>query len=229
MHRVRWFGLKLKLSVAELADRLKHRTYNAHQGDGFVLEQVRPSHLVARYVERVHRVDEIFDSFGNPEAFERFEYRSQRFRVSREGPGLEMLDAARSMRPLISRLLETVDFDLEVVPVSVDPCAWAIAVQQSLGQSGVIDRVLAKNVQIGADALASVQVDAKTDARFAFQKLVKKPDIRLDRVRIRFPGKAGMFTVTSLGGLEAKMIDPNSVVDFARTSLARMLSDNHSV
>ncbi|WP_334545042.1 hypothetical protein [Rhizobium leguminosarum] len=221
MRRVRWFGLQSKLPVDALAARLKQRAYNTEQGDGFVLEQLRPTYLVARFVERVHRVDEVLDPFGNPETFERFEYRSQQFRVSNYGPGLEFTDPARNARTLVSRLLELTDFDLVIAPVSIDPWIWASDIQSALGATGIIDRVQAKNVQIGAEALASVQIDARTDALSAFRSFVRVPDITLEKVRIRLPGKTGMFAVSASGGLEATGREHMMVIDAARSSLAQ--------
>lgn len=222
MRRVKWFGLKSKLSVPELAARLKQRAYNAQQGDGFVLEQVRPTYLVARYVERVHRVDEVFDSFGNPETSERFEYRRHQFRVSADGPGLELMDPNRSVRTLISRLLELTDFDLVVAPISIDPWLWVSDIQARLGTSGIVDRVQARNVQIDADALATVQIDSSVDALSGFQRFVRRPDFRLDKVRIRFPLKGGTLLATSAGGLEVTRSDADAVIDFARASVSQM-------
>lgn len=222
MRRVKWFGFKSKLSVTELAARLKQRAYNVQRGDGFVLEQVRSTHLVARYVERVHRVDEVFDSFGNPETSERFEYRRHQFRVSTDGPGLELMDPTRNARTLVSRLLEVTDFDLVVAPISVDPWVWVSEIQALLGTSGVVDRVQARNVQIDADALATVQIDSNVDALSGFQRFVRRPDFRLDKVRIRFPLKGGTLMATSAGGLEVTRGDAETVIDFARASLSQI-------
>lgn len=222
MRRVKWFGFKSKLSVSQLADRLKQRAYNAQQGDGFVLEQIRATHIVARYVERVHRMDEVFDSFGNPETSERFEYRRHQFRVSTEGPGFELIDPSRSARTLISRLLELTDFDLVVAPISIDPWLWVSEIQARLGTSGIVDRVQARNVQIDADALATVQIDSGVDALSGFQRFVRRPDFRLDKVRIRFPLKGGTLLATSSGGLEVTRSDADAVVDFARASVSQI-------
>jgi hypothetical protein len=208
--------------MAELAARLKQRAYNLQQGDGFVLEQVRSTHLVARYVERVHRVDEVFDPFGNPETSERFEYRRHQFRISTDGPGLELMDPTRNPRTLIGRLLELTDFGLLVAPISVDPWVWTSEIQALLGTSGIVDRVQARNVQIDADALASVQIDARIDALSAFQRFVRQPDFRLDKVRIRFPLTGGTLMATSAGGLEVTRGDADTVIDLARASLSQM-------
>lgn len=209
------------MSIDELAARLKRRAYTADHGDGFVVDQVRRTHLLARFVERVHRIDEVLDPFGNPEKFERFEYRSQEFRVSRDGPQLEFIDLARNARTLVTRLLEIADFDLVVEPISVDPWRWAADIQSALGHSGIIDRVQAKNVQIGPDALASVQINAKTDALEALRAFTRIADVPLDKVRVRLPGRFGTFTVSSSAGIELSGMEVLQTLEAARKSLIR--------
>jgi len=82
--------------------------------------------------------------------------------------------------------------------------------------------VQARNVQAGADALASVQVDASFDAISAFAAFVKIPNVKLDKVRVRLPGKMATFTVSTNAGIEVSGAEQMKVVDAARESLSRL-------
>lgn len=222
MRRIRWLGLQTKLSVDEIAQRLKQRAYTRERGDGFVVEQRRRDSITARFVERLHRVEEVVDPFGNPETFERFEYRNHEFGVYNYGPGLEFVDPNRGSQTLVGRLLEILDFDMAIAPVSIDVQWWASKIQSVLGTGGIVDRVQAKNVQISGEALASVEIDAKSDAVAAFRNFITVADVSLQKLRVRLPANAGTFTVTCQGILEVVGKEKLATIDAARKAISDM-------
>ncbi|MBX4961372.1 hypothetical protein [Rhizobium binae] len=222
MRKIKWLGLQTKLSIDDIAERLTKSAYTHERSEGFVLEQRRRDFISARFVERLHRVEEVIDPFGNPETFERYEYRSHEFGVFNYGPGLEFVDPSRGSQTLVARLLEIMDFDLAIAPLSIDIQSWAMNIQTLLGTDGVVDRVQAKNLQISGEALASVEIDAKSDAVGAFRKFVAVADASLQKLRVRLPAGAGGFTVTSQGVLEVAGKEKLAIVEAGRRAMFSM-------
>lgn len=221
MIRSRWYGLRSEISIHDFTERLKERAYNDARGDGFVLDELRSAHVEARFIEKVHRLEEAFDPFGQRETFERFEYRSQRFRLSDRWPHLELIGVSKYGRTLISRLLEITDYDFTLEPLKVDVAKWATDIQAAIGSIGRVDRVQAKNVQAGPDALAFLQVDSALDALAALKVFVKTPNVAVDKVRVRLPTTFGTFVVSAAGSIEVSGPKQLTIVEGARASLRR--------
>lgn len=222
MRKIRWLGLQTKLSINDIAHRLQQYTYSREQNEGFVLAQTRQDYVTARFVERLHRVDEVVDPFGNTEKLERHEYRNHEFGVYTYGPGLEFIDPVRGSQTLVARLLEITDFDLTISPLSIDIQLWATKIQTVLGKTGLVDRVQAKNIQISGEALASIEIDAKSDAVAAFRKFVTVADTSLQKLRVRLPASAGVFSLTSQGVLEVAGKEKLAIADAARRAISTM-------
>jgi hypothetical protein len=81
---------------------------------GFRIEKIRNDALEATYHERFTWTECTVDPFGRESAFERTEYKSLRFILSRSYPELELIDAPRGLNSFFRRLAEMTDFEVAI-------------------------------------------------------------------------------------------------------------------
>ena len=154
MKRYRWLKAQWPISMRVLAKRLKAKTFEEEQSEGFVLDRVRDNYIEARFVEKVEYDDVVVDPFGKELTFHRVEFRKCEFVASIDGPGLELIDAPRGIQSMVSRLAEATEFSLAVTPLSVNVLAWARNTQKSLNRLGVVDSVQVGAVELSQGVLA---------------------------------------------------------------------------
>jgi len=219
MTRYRWFDFKTRLSPSELAGRLKDRPYTDEKGDGFVLDQFRPDFVVASYIERVIRIEDVTDPFGRSHRYERTEYDRQSFRVLDHGSTIEMVNPSRSSNTLITRLLEITDFDVTISPISIDPMHWWSRFSSLSSVQGELDRVEVRNLRVGTGALAHIKIEGVGDVADALRRMVDLGTSTFDKVRVRFPLKSGWVLMTSNAAVEIKSALEAELLDGLRRSL----------
>lgn len=219
MTRFRWFDFKTRLSLSELAGRLRDRPYTDEKGDGFVLDQLRSDFLAASHVERVTRVEEVTDPFGRSEHYERIEYDLRRFRILDHGSTMEIVNPSRSSNVLITRLLEATDFDVEIAPISIDPMEWWSRLSRLASIPGTVDRVEARNLRVGENALAQIKVEGTGDVADALRRMAALKTVSFDKVRVRFPSKSGSALMTASASVDLKGATEGEMLDGLRQSL----------
>ncbi|MDP9809896.1 hypothetical protein J2W42_002755 [Rhizobium tibeticum] len=219
MTRYRWFDFKTRLSLSDLAGRLRDGPYTDEKGGGFILDQVRSDFIVASYVERVTRIEEVTDPFGRSQRYERTEYDLQRFRVLDHGSTIEMVSPSRSSNTLITRLLEATDFDVTVAPISIDPMDWWSRFSRLMSVQGVLDRVEVRNLLVGEGALAQIKVEGGGDVAEVLRRMVDLEIVTFDKVRVRFPLKSGWALMTANAAVEIKSASEVELLGGLRKSL----------
>lgn len=219
MTRFRWFDFKTRLSVSELAGRLRDRPYTDEKGDGFVLDQFRSDFLAASHIGRVTRIEEVTDPFGRSEQYERIEYDVHRFRILDRGSTMEMVNPSRSSNTLITRLLEATDFDIAIAPISIDPMEWWSRLSRVASIPGTVDRVEARNLRVGENALAQIKVEGAGDVADALRRMADLATVTFDKVRVRFPSKSGSALMTASASVELKGASEIEMLDGLRKSL----------
>lgn len=169
-----------------LAKRLRVKAFDGEQDGGFVLDRVRDDFLDARFVEKIEYDDTVTDPFGVDAIFHRVEYRSCEFKAAVTGPGLELVDAPRSVQTMISRLAEVNDFSLAISPLSVNVLDWASEVQQRLNAVGVVDSLQLGAMELASNIQAKAVIKGSVDVLGATQALVSGKKHVVEKVQIRF-------------------------------------------
>jgi hypothetical protein len=175
-----------------LAKRLRSQSFDGQQVEGFVLDRVRDDFVDARFVEKIEYEDTVVDPVGVESSYHRVEYRKCEFKAMINGPGLELVDAPRGVRTLVSRLAEVTDFTLSISPLSVDVLAWATVVQQRLNVAGVVDSLQVSAVELAKGVQAKAVMKGDGDVLAATKALVHGKQHIIEKVQIRFSGPKRM-------------------------------------
>lgn len=220
MKRYRWLKARWPISMRVLAKRLRAKAFDGVQVEGFVLDRVRDDFIDARFVEKVEYDDTVTDPFGVESSFHRVEYRKCEFKAMMDGPGLEIVDAPRTVQTMVSRLAEATDFALAISPLSVDVLAWATAVQRRLNVAGVVDSLQVGEVELSEGVQAKAVVRGGGDVLAATQALVHGKQHVIEKVQIRFSGSKRMTLLLTKRGVARFDQDPSEeLLEVVRSSL----------
>ncbi len=225
MKRYRWFKAEWPLSMRALAKRLKSKPFIGDESEGFVIDRVRDDFVQARFVERMEYDDTVTDPFGKELSFHRVEFRQCEFRAAAESPGLELVDAPRSVQALVSRLAEASEFSLAISPLSVDVLAWATSVQKLLNLQGVVESLQIGSLELGPGVMAKAVIKGSTDVLGSGAALIEGRRHVVEKVQLKFPGsKRTNLLLTNSGVLKVESERPEEIVSTVRQALASLLS-----
>lgn len=210
MSRYRWLKVEWPFSIRVLAKRLKTIPFSEASAHGFVIDRVRDDFLEARYIERVEFTDNVVDPFGKEMTFERVEFRQCAFRASTAGPGLELLDAPRTVQNLLSRLTELADFSIAVVPITVDALAWTQAFQKIALLESIVDSLQIGALQLEDGIVAKAVLKGDRDVRASCSALTGKRKFTLEKVQLRIgPPNTGSIVLAQTGSAKLDLDDPS--------------------
>lgn len=225
MKRYRWFKAEWPFSMRVLAKRLKAKPFIDDASEGFVIARVRDEFVQARFVERLEYDDTVTDPFGKELSFHRVDFRQCEFRASADSPGLELVDAPRSVQALVSRLAEASEFSLAISPLSVDVLAWAASVQKLLNIQGIVESLQIGSLELAPGIAAKAVIKGSTDVLASSTALIEGRRHAIEKVQLKFPGsKRISLLLTNVGVLKVEAERPDEIVATVRQSLAALLS-----
>ncbi len=131
MNRVRWFRASLPISLRSMAAKINSSPLELDGDMGFKVEKIRLDSVVANYYERFSWTESGVDPFGREFSFERVNYKTIRFTLSKNYPELEVVDAPRGLSSLFSRIAELTDFEATIEPLRIDVLHWAESLRAS--------------------------------------------------------------------------------------------------
>lgn len=222
MTRYRWLKAEWPMSARPLAKRIRQQEFTESRASGFILDRVRDDSLEARFVERYEYTETVLDPYGKELTFDRLEFRQTAFRATPGWPGLELLDAPRSVQSLVSGLLDACNFELSVSPIEVDVLAWADDFQRALGTEAVVDSLQIAALMVAEGVKAKVLLQGERDVRAAYKELVQGRRHVLEKLQLRVTTGGARTTVVFTGGAGARLdgVDvPVEMVQHVRASL----------
>lgn len=201
MKRYRWLNAQWPISMRVLANRLKLKAFEEEQPEGFVLDRVRDNFLEARFVERIEYDDLVVDPFGKELRFHRVVFRKCEFRASVVGPGLELIDAPRSVQTMVSRLAEASSFSLAISPISVNVLSWAQRLQTGLNAIATVDSIQIGAVELSKGVMAKAVIRGSSDVLAAANKLVDGKRHIIEKVQLRLAGTKRVAVLLTNSGV----------------------------
>lgn len=224
MKRYRWFKAEWPFSMRALAKRLKTKQFVGDENEGFVIDRVRDDFVQARFVERIEYDETVTDPFGKELSFHRVDFKQCEFRASSDSPGLELVDAPRSVQALVSRLAEASEFSLAISPLNVDVLAWASSVQKLLNLQGIVESLQIGSLELGPGITAKAVIKGSADVLASGTALVEGRRHSIEKVQLKFPGsKRTNLLLTNAGVLKVESERPDEIAATARQSLAGLL------
>lgn len=223
MSRHRWLRAKWPITIRALAKNLKAKPFGNEQMEGFVIDRIRDDFLEARYIERFLYIENVVDPFGREQSFERLEFRQCEFRATNSGPGLELIDAPKSVQGLISRLTEATNFSLSINPLSIDVMKWSALFQNKLNISTIVD-----SLQIGALLLtpgisAKAVLKGEKDVLEAAVALTKGRPYSIEKIQLRTE-RRGTVLLTNSAIAKVDVDNSDEIIEILRNSLNELLA-----
>ncbi|MDR6208237.1 hypothetical protein [Paraburkholderia graminis] len=212
MTRYRWLEAEWPSSVRGLAKQIQHHSFADGKSSGFILDRVRDDCVESRFIERYEYEETVADPFGKELTLRRLEFRQTSFRATPSWPGLELVDAPRSLQSFMSELGEACKFDLGITPLTVDVMTWAQVFEEKLDSPIVIDSIQLGALQLGKDVRAKVVLKGEADVRAACDKLVSGKKHILEKLQFRAM-RGGMSTTVLLANNASVKIDSAELHD----------------
>jgi hypothetical protein len=185
--RLRWYGIDLsEAPLRRLSEAMLKLEYTKRRSAGFRMADVRRDYLSGRFVERVEWEDVLEDPAGGEIKVQRVELRQVTFRLSGEGPELELQDAPRTLRSFMSALEECAGVELALTEVTAPPMAWLEELEKLTGPVVVIG-LTAGGVTLSAHSSAAVSIVGTEDVRQYLAQLTGRKRAEIERLTLQLP------------------------------------------
>ncbi|PHN79561.1 hypothetical protein [Pseudomonas syringae] len=223
MNRVRWLNAQWPMSIRAVGKKLTEMPFTDENMDGFLIERIREDFVEGRYIEKYSYQEVISTPFGGEEVFDRIGYRTTEFTLFDSPPHIELRNYQRSLKALISRLLEACNFNLVVTPPTVDLIEWVSALQVAVDQKITVDSLQVSAVEIEEGVTGKILVKGVKDVREAASILLSGRRHVLEKVQVKFAdiNKTGTIQLSDNGTAKLPVELSNDLLGHLRFSFPR--------
>lgn len=223
MSRVRWLNAQWPMSIRAVGKKLNEMPFTDENMDGFLIERVREDFVEGRYIEKYSYQEVISTPFGGEEVFDRIGYRTTEFTLFDSPPHIELRNYQRSLKALISRLLEACNFNLVVTPPTVDLIEWVSALQIAVAQKITVDSLQVSAVEIEEGVTGKILLKGVKDVREAASILLSGRRHVLEKVQVKFAdiNKTGTIQLSDNGTAKLLGVLSNDLLVHLRVSFPR--------
>jgi len=215
VNRIRWFRASLPNSLRSMATKISSAPLELDGNMGFRVEKSRNDALEAVYYERFTWTEHSVDPFGRESAFERTEYKSLRFVLSRNYPELELIDAPRGLASFFSRLAEMTDFGAVIEPVSVNVREWASTIRGLRTDKFRVSAITVSDLNVDEGVSGRLTVASREkDVQAALSRLLARRTYSVQKLQIVIDdgSKADSLVLSADGSIKSDMeLDPDLV------------------
>ncbi|MAG68021.1 hypothetical protein N7388_04775 [Stutzerimonas stutzeri] len=226
MNRVRWLDAQWPSSIRAVGKKLVDMPFTEESMDGFVIERIRDDFIEGRYIEKYNYQEVISTPFGSEEVLDRIGYRTTEFTLFNSPPHIELRNYQRSLKELISRLLEACSFNLVVAPPTVNLIEWVSALQDNLDQEVTVNSLQVSDVEIGEGVTGKILLKGVKDVREATDLLLSGRKHVLEKVQVKFADqhKTVAIQLSSSGTAKLPAVLPSDLLRQLRVSFPRRIS-----
>jgi hypothetical protein len=185
MRRIRWFNAEWPVSLRTLAAKMRANPFREDSIEGFIVDRVRENLIEGRFIEKIAFEETSTDPFGEEHTFERLVYRNLEFVISSGFPNIELWDAPRSTQAYVSKLLEFSNFQVAIVPLSVDVIQWAKVFESAVKGKVTIDSIQVAGIELERGVTAKIVISGDKDVRDALKSIVKTRKYAMERAQLR--------------------------------------------
>jgi len=211
------------MSIRAVGKKLNEMPFTDENMDGFLIERVREDFVEGRYIEKYSYQEVISTPFGGEEVFDRIGYRTTEFTLFDSPPHIELRNYQRSLKALISRLLEACNFNLVVTPPTVDLIEWVSALQIAVAQKITVDSLQVSAVEIEEGVTGKILLKGVKDVREAASILLSGRRHVLEKVQVKFAdiNKTGTIQLSDNGTAKLLGVLSNDLLVHLRVSFPR--------
>lgn len=166
------------------------REYGRRKPSGFRLEATRRDYIEGVHIERLEWDDTFEDPAVGEVTVHRVELRRVRFRLSTEGPELELVNPSRSVRSFLGALNECAGSDVVIQSVRVRPKEWLEALEPEMKRACVLT-MSTEAITLNAGTAAFVRIEGTDDVRPDLKRLLPKYSPDLERLEVAWESPSG--------------------------------------
>jgi hypothetical protein len=222
MVRLQWFTFSGINSAAlrELASRMLDDRYVADRSWGFLVDDVRPSSISGRFIEKELVVSTVEDPFGNTQRFEHTIFQKTRFRIDLTRHWMEIQDAPRTLASFFSRLSEHSQFKASVEPILFQPLAW-FHVFRKTARDAVMTKAVIDDFELVEKVMVRAAVFSDADVEAHLQKLVGKRKVTASAIQICFTKDSEIYraSVSASGRIRILTAAHEAALDVIRAAV----------
>lgn len=226
MNRVRWLNAQWPSSIRTVGKKLIDMPFTEERTDGFAIERIRDDFIEGRYIEKYNYQEVISTPFGSEEVLDRIGYRTTEFTLFDSPPHIELRNYQRSLKELISRLLEACSFNLVVTPPAVNLIEWVSALQDAVDQEITVDSLQVSGVEIDEGVTGKILLKGVKDVREATDILLAGRKHVLEKVQVKFTdlNKTVAIQLSNKGTATLPAVLPSDLLRHLRVSFPRGIS-----
>lgn len=127
MSKVRWLEAHWPCGIRAISEALKKNAFDDESDDGFLITRIRNNRLEGCHIEKISTQETILNPFGMEISQSRLVYKKIEFVLQDTFPQIEIHNHQRGLNLFLERMLESLDFDLVIKPIEVDPIQWITA------------------------------------------------------------------------------------------------------
>jgi hypothetical protein len=223
MNRVRWLDAQWPSPIRTVGKKLLDMPFTEERMDGFAIERIRDDYIEGRYIEKYNYQEVISTPFGGEEVLDRIGYRTTEFTLFDSPPHIELRNYQRSIKELISRLLEACSFNLVVTPPTINLIEWVSALQDAVDQEVTVDSLQVSNVEIDEGVAGKILLKGAKDVREAADALLAGRKHVLEKVQVKFTDLNKIVTIQLSNNGTAKLpaVMPSDLLRHLRESFSR--------
>lgn len=222
--RVKWFTLPIdRAKLRALADAMKGSVYTAKRGHGFVLTDVRPTSVSGSHIERTEREVVGTDPFGADIKQTLTVFIHSTFTITTSAPGLEVVDAPRSIKMLLGQISALSQFSLTVTEIEVDPLVWIAQLEKEKLQIQVKELEYV-DIAFKGGTTGSLTVRGRSDVREAGQKIVGERPKQVHRLDASITNDALAPTEVTLERYGKALVPSEALTDFRNILCSTLLA-----
>lgn len=184
--RVRWYRIQTKLALREISEYLKKAHFKEGGSEGFVLDRLRASYIEAHFLQKVYRVFDTIDAYGQQNKIELVDYVRNYFQINPSASLIELHNPSRAGTRLFGRLADALNNEFSVEEWSVDPLAWASRFRAIVGVYGAVNKMQIGSIAIAEGAVGQVLVKGSGDVANAAIKFMSQEKYTVEKVQVNF-------------------------------------------
>ncbi|CAM3329721.1 hypothetical protein COSO111634_11925 [Corallococcus soli] len=165
MERFRWFILEpIPRNLRQLADRLNQEKYSTNTTLGFQLHEVRSSHIIGSFIEKIEFTEEIRIPTGEVLSLARVDFQNVDFSIWPDSPSIEIRNAPRSSKTFFSSLSRCFNHSTSITPISANISSWLGALESIVGSISITQLEIG-DIPLSGSISASLLIEGSEDVR----------------------------------------------------------------
>lgn len=228
-YRYRWFDIKPlnRNSIQRLAEGLLKLGYTDQTGFGFLVDEVRPTVLQARFITRDKVIKMIVGPDGESKEVAYEDYCKVGLRISAFSPALEVCNPTRRISELLSSIGEALDNTISIIPVVPSGLEWIEALGAGTGNV-VLTRMAVSGITLTESISVKSIFSGTADVRKAASKHLGGRKIEIDNLggTLSCGSDELAFKISKAGSFTFSSIPSDAALRLVRTAVQKVLADH---